>query len=123
MAPWYDYQRRLSPLKLAVFIALFIPGLWVMVAFPMGWLGARPVNEAIHQIGLWMFRFLFIALAITPLRNILNWQRLALVRRMVGVAAFAYGVLHLTLYAGDQAFDLVKIATEIAVRIYLTIGF
>ena len=69
MAPWYDYQRRLSPLKLAVFIALFIPGLWVMVAFPMGWLGARPVNEAIHQIGLWMFRFLFIALAITPLRK------------------------------------------------------
>jgi len=123
MAPWYDYQRRLSPLKLAVFIALFVPGLWVVAAFPMGWLGARPVNEAIHQIGLWMFRFLFIALAITPLRNILHWQRLALVRRMIGVAAFAYGVLHLTLYAGDQAFDLVKIATEIAVRIYLTIGF
>ena len=27
------------------------------------------------------------------------------------------------LYAADQAFDLAKIATEIAVRIYLTIGF
>src|SRR5436309_892779 len=123
MAPWYDYQRRLSPLKLAVFVALFLPGLWVAFAFASGWLGARPLNEAIHQVGLWMLRFLFIALAITPLRNILNWQRLALVRRMVGVAAFAYGAVHFTLYTVDQAFDFGKIATEIAVRIYLTIGF
>ncbi len=42
---------------------------------------------------------------------------------MIGVAAFAYAIVHLSLYAADQAFDLAKIATEIAVRIYLTIGF
>jgi sulfoxide reductase heme-binding subunit YedZ len=45
------------------------------------------------------------------------------VRRMIGVAAFAYATGHLGLYAADQAFDLAKIATEIALRIYLTIGF
>src|SRR5438270_28744 len=84
--PWNDYSRRLSPLKLAVFVALFCPALWVMIAFPLGWLGARPTNEAIHQIGLWTLRLIFIALAITPLRAILQWQRLILVRRLVGVA-------------------------------------
>ena len=62
------------------------------VAFPAGWLGARPTNEAIHQIGLWTIRLIFIALAITPLRGVLQWQRLVLVRRMVGVAAFAYAI-------------------------------
>jgi len=121
--PWNDYGGRLSPLKLAVFIALFAPALWVMVAFPLGWLGARPTNEAIHQIGLWALRLIFIALAITPLRAVLQWQRLILVRRMVGVAAFSYAITHLLLYAASEAFDLVKVASEIVLRIYLTIGF
>ena len=121
--PWKDYSGHTSPLKLAVFVALFLPALWVSIAFAFGWLGARPLNEAILQIGLWTLRLIFVALAVTPLRHILQWPRLVVVRRMVGVAAFAYAIGHLGLYAVDQAFDLAKIATEIAVRIYLTIGF
>ena len=42
---------------------------------------------------------------------------------MVGVAAFAYASAHLTLYVVDQHFDLAHVATEIALRFYLTIGF
>jgi len=121
--PWNDYSRRLSPLKLAVFAALFIPALWVAVAFEMDWLGARPLNEAIHQIGLWTIRLIFAALAVTPLRQIWQWPRLILVRRMLGVTAFAYVLCHFALYWVDQSFDVVKIATEIALRFYLTIGF
>lgn len=121
--PWNDYSGRLSPLKLAVFVALFLPWLYVMIAFPRGWLGARPVTEAIHQIGLWTIRLLFLALAVTPLRDIWQWPRLILVRRMLGVAAFVYGLFHLTLYAADQSFDLAKVASEIVLRFYLTIGF
>ena len=120
--PWRDFSGRFSPLKLAVFIALFGPALWTLMAFELGWLGPRAFNEAIHRIGLWTIRFLFIALAITPLRQILQWPRLLLVRRMVGVTAFAYAFTHLTLYTADQMFDLVKVATEILLRIYLTIG-
>ena len=105
-SPWYDYGGRLSPFKLAVFVLLFAPALWVMLAFPLGWLGARPTNEAIHQIGLWTIRLIFIALAITPLRAVLQWQRLILVRRMVGVAAFSYALTHLLLYTASETFDL-----------------
>src|SRR5207253_6198734 len=123
MYPWQDYSGRLSPLKLAVFIALFLPALWTAFAFGMGWLQPRPFTEAIHQVGLWMLRFLFIALAITPLRQFVQWPRLILVRRMVGVAAFASGLAHISLYVADLKFDLAKAATEIALRIYLTIGF
>jgi sulfoxide reductase heme-binding subunit YedZ len=42
---------------------------------------------------------------------------------MLGVAAFSYVVLHLVFYAADNMFDLGKVASEIALRIYLTIGF
>jgi sulfoxide reductase heme-binding subunit YedZ len=121
--PWYDYQRRLSPLKLTVFIALFLPASWTLFAFATGNLGARPLNEAIHQQGLWTIRLILIALAITPLRAILQWQRLILVRRMVGVGAFAYVIFHFSLYVADQGFNPVTVAREIVLRIYLTIGF
>jgi len=123
MYPWQDYSGRLSPLKLAVFVALFLPGSWTALAFGMGWLQPRPFTEAIHEVGLWMLRFLFVALAITPLRQIWQWPRLVLVRRMIGVAAFAYGLAHITLFVADLKFDIAKAASEIAVRIYLTIGF
>ena len=94
MYPWNDYSGRLSPLKLTVFVALFVPGGWVAFAYGFGLLGARPLNEAIHQIGLWTIRLIFLALAVTPLRQILQWPRLILVRRMIGVAAFAYVLIH-----------------------------
>jgi methionine sulfoxide reductase heme-binding subunit len=121
--PWRDNGGRLSPLKLAVFVALFMPGAWTVLSYPLDALGARPLNEAIHQFGLWGFRFLFLSLTITPARRLLQLPRLALVRRMIGVAAFAYIAIHLSLYIADQSFDLGKVASEIVLRIYLTIGF
>jgi sulfoxide reductase heme-binding subunit YedZ len=121
--PWRDHGGRLSPLKATVFAALFVPAAWVLVAYWLDLLGPRPLNEAIHQIGLWAIRLLFVTLAVTPLRQALDWPRLVLVRRMVGVASFGYAALHLLLYITDQAFDLAKVASEIALRIYLTIGF
>ena len=121
--PWNDYSGKLSPLKLTVFFALFLPVGWTIAEFATGNLGARPLTEAIHQQGLWTIRLILIALAITPLKAILLWQRLILVRRMVGVAAFAYIMLHFTLFIADESFDLVTAAAEIVKRIYLTIGF
>jgi sulfoxide reductase heme-binding subunit YedZ len=121
--PWNDYGGRISPLKLTVFVALFLPALWTGLSYLMGWLEPRPFDEAIHQVGLWTIRLIFLALLVTPLRQIAHWSRLMVVRRMIGVAAFAYALAHFGLYAADQAFDVAKIASEIALRIYLTIGF
>jgi sulfoxide reductase heme-binding subunit YedZ len=121
--PWNDYAGRPSPLKLAVFISLLVPASWVAVAYGLDLLGARPLNEAIHQIGLWTIRLTLLALAVTPLRQVLQWPPLIVVRRMIGVAAFVYGMIHFALYTADQAFDIGKVASEIALRVYLTIGF
>jgi methionine sulfoxide reductase heme-binding subunit len=121
--PWLDRSGKLSPFKLAVFLALFAPGAWTLYGYVQGTLGPRPLIEAIHQIGLWAIRFLMIALAITPLRLVLHWPKLILVRRMTGVAAFAYALLHLAIYIVDQGFDLGMVVSEIALRFYLTIGF
>ena len=123
MQPWQDRGGQVSLLKLSVFVALFMPGAWTVGSLGLGQLGARPLTEIIHQTGLWTLRFLLISLAITPLRRALHWPKLVLVRRMVGVAAFAYGLAHFTTYIVDESFNWRMIASEILLRIYLTIGF
>lgn len=132
MTPWTDRAGKFSPLKAAVLAGLCLPALLLAVSAwrgtlegptSLGPLGARPITEAIHQTGDWAIRFLFLSLAVTPLRRIANWPKLIVVRRMVGVAALAYAALHLTLYAVDQKLDLLHVASEIALRFYLAIGF
>lgn len=83
---------------------------------------ARPIYAAIHLTGDWAIRFLLLSLMITPFRRLLHWPRLVLTRRRIGLAALAYGLGHLFLYALDQEFVISKIASEIALRIYLAIG-
>jgi methionine sulfoxide reductase heme-binding subunit len=121
--PWRDYSGRVSPLKTAVFVALFMPGAWVAYKFATDQLGARPLQEALLEIGQWTLRLVFLALAITPLSRVLVWPQLNLVRRMIGVAAFAYVCAHLTLYTASEAFNLGTVAGEILKRVYLSIGF
>ena len=114
--PWNDYSGRLSPLKLSVFVLLFVPAGSVAFGYATHTLGPRELNKAIHRIGLWGIRLIFVALAVTPLRQILQWRRLLLVRRMIGVAAFTYIFVHFLLYTANQVFDVPKIASEIALR-------
>jgi sulfoxide reductase heme-binding subunit YedZ len=121
--PWNERNGRFSPFKTGVLVGLALPGLYTLYAIATGDLGARPVNEVIHQLGLWAIRLLLISLAITPLRQIFNWPRLLVVRRMVGVAAFVYLAMHFCAYIVDESFDLGKVASEIVLRLYLTIGF
>lgn len=123
MTPWTDRSGKFSPLKAAVLFAACFPGLWLFWQAAAGLLGPRPVTEAIHQSGDWAIRFLWLSLAVTPLRRIANWPKLIVVRRMLGVTALAYALAHLSLYVADQKFDLAKAASEIALRFYLTIGF
>ena len=127
--PWTDRAGRFSPLKAAVLTALLIPGLWLLLALwttgiaqkPL--LSARPITDAIHETGDWAIRFLWISLAVTPLRRIAQWPKLIQVRRMIGVGAFCYALAHFLLYMLDLKFALGRIVSEVALRIYLTIGF
>ena len=121
--PWNDRQGRFSPLKAVVLGLLFLPGLWLAWQAAQGALGARPINEAIHQTGLWSIRILLLSLLVTPLRQMLRWPRIMLVRRMVGLGALAYALLHLLLYAAELKWHLLRVASEILLRVYLTLGF
>jgi methionine sulfoxide reductase heme-binding subunit len=121
--PWTTRSGEFSALKLAVFVGTLLPALGIAVQASLGWLGSKPLTEAIHQSGDWAVHLLLITLAVTPLRQIGNWPKLILVRRMLGLSALFYALLHVMLYVALEAFNLGKVASEIVLRTYLTIGF
>jgi methionine sulfoxide reductase heme-binding subunit len=121
--PWRDRAGHFDAFKAVVFAGILLPALWTTLAFTLGQLGALRLNAGIHLLGIWALRFLFLSLAITPVKEILHWARLVQVRRMIGVAAFAYALAHLLLYMAEQSFDVAAIAGEIVSRVFLTVGF
>ena len=122
-APWNERNGKFSPLKAVVFAGLFAPAVWILYQFATGGLAPKPVTEMIHRSGDWALRLILLSLLVTPLRKVAQWPKLIAIRRMVGVAAFAYAFAHFCLYIVDQKFDLLHVAAEIALRFYLTIGF
>jgi sulfoxide reductase heme-binding subunit YedZ len=118
-----DPAGKLSWLKAATLAAVMLPALFLILRWRMGDLGARPITEAIHVTGLWALRFLLITLAVTPARALLDWPRVIMLRRMFGVTTACYALAHLLLFGLDQQWNLGKVASEIALRFYLTIGF
>ena len=113
-------RRWFKPL---VFILCLVPlALLVGRAFTND-LSANPVEFIIRYLGDWALRFLLIALAVTPVRLLTGWNDIARLRRMLGLFAFTYVVLHLLAYTGiDQGFDLVGLFNDVVKRIYITVG-
>jgi methionine sulfoxide reductase heme-binding subunit len=114
---------KLKLLKLAVFLAALIPlGLLGLKAY-QGNLGANPIEVITHSTGDWTIRFLLITLSITPLRRITGWQGWIRFRRMLGLYAFFYGLLHLTTWLWlDKFFDVHEMIADILKRRFITVG-
>jgi len=120
---WRDTSGRPSALRIITLTGLCVPVAIAVYDFNTAGFGARPVNDVIHRTGYWALLFLMMALAVSPLRRIARFNQLMDVRRMIGVGAFIYAAAHISLYVADQMFDLRKVASEIVLRLYLTIGF
>jgi sulfoxide reductase heme-binding subunit YedZ len=110
-------------LKLLVFALSLLP-----LAY-YGWgawhdsLGANPIEAVTRGMGTWTLNFLLITLAVTPLRKLTGWNLMIRLRRMLGLFAFFYAVLHLTSYLWfDQFFDWGEIAQDILKRPFITVG-
>lgn len=116
--------------KTAVHLAALTPlailgwQMWEVARTGSDALGADPVAEIEHRLGLWALRFLVLTLTITPLRRLTGWNVLVRFRRMLGLYAFAYASLHFTAYLGlDLRGYWTQVFEDIAKRPYITVGF
>lgn len=105
----------------AVILAWQIRAEWLTGS---GGLGADPVAEIEHRLGIWALRLLLITLAVTPLRQLLGQPVLGRFRRMLGLYAFFYATLHLGAYLVlDLRGYWTQVFEEILKRPYITVGF
>jgi methionine sulfoxide reductase heme-binding subunit len=117
-------MTRLRLTKTIIFLAALIP------LGRLGWkalhegLGANPIEVITHSTGDWTLILVLATLTITPLRRILRQYWLIGVRRMIGLFAFFYGLLHFTTYVWlDKFFDLHEMFKDIGKRPFITVGF
>jgi sulfoxide reductase heme-binding subunit YedZ len=112
--------------KPVVFLLCLVPAILVVTdAFEItGRLGANPVEEIQDRFGIWALRFIMIALTVTPLRRLSGWNWLSRFRRMLGLFAFFYVLIHfLNWLILDQGLLLSAIAEDLTKRPFITIGF
>jgi len=86
-------------------------------------LGADPAKTIVLFTGEWTIYFLFISLAVTPLRRLLGWNWLGIHRRMLGLFALYYALLHLASYLiFILGLDFSRFFAELMKRPYITVG-
>ena len=116
----FYFARVLKPV---LFILLLLPACYYGWGLWQDNLGANPLEAVIRGLGDWGLRILLITLSISPLRRLLNWAQLLRLRRMLGVYAYFYVVLHLIGYLWfDQFFDWEEIWFDILERPFITVG-
>jgi sulfoxide reductase heme-binding subunit YedZ len=112
------------------FIACLMPGVLLLIDVyravhfgDMAALGVNPVETLEHETGEDALGILLLTLCITPLRRLTGWNRLQLVRRMVGVWSFVYALAHFSTYVVfDQRLDPAAIWDDVVNRKFIFMG-
>jgi methionine sulfoxide reductase heme-binding subunit len=114
----------LTRFKLAVFVFCLVPlGQLLYYAWTDN-LSANPIEFITRFTGSWALILLLASLSVTPLRKTLGWNDLIKFRRMLGLFAFFYALLHFSTYLVlDHFFDFPAIVKDIIKRPYVTAGF
>jgi sulfoxide reductase heme-binding subunit YedZ len=109
--------------KPAVFLLLLAPLARLAWGGFHDQLGANPIEAITRGTGVWTLRILLLTLAISPVRRLLGWPNLIRFRRMIGLFAFFYALLHLTTYLWlDKFFDVEEMWQDVVKRRFITAG-
>jgi sulfoxide reductase heme-binding subunit YedZ len=120
--PWQDRTHGFSRLKAGTFALMFAPAIWLIYQVGTAQFGPVPLGGMTYWSGVWATAILLLALAITPASTIFRWRRLIVVRRMIGVTALAYTIVHIIIYFALRSWNFASIAHEMATRLSLIVA-
>jgi methionine sulfoxide reductase heme-binding subunit len=122
--PWQDRSRRFSWLKASTFALMLWPALRTAYLVGVGDYGILQValNGLTYWSGVWATVILLMALAVTPAAAIFRWPALIDVRRMIGVTALVYTIVHIVIYFAFRRWDFTLIANDLTTRLTLIVA-
>jgi methionine sulfoxide reductase heme-binding subunit len=122
--PWQDRQRNFSWLKAGAFALVLLPAIRFAYQFATREYGYLPIafGNMTYWSGVWATVILLMALAVTPAMTVLRWPALVDARRMIGVTALVYTVVHTVFYFGLRSWNFANIANETFTRLTLVVA-
>lgn len=122
--PSVDGEAAIRLGKPLVFLLCLAPLLILGWRIGSNAIGPNPVETLLHFTGLWALRMLLVTLAVTPLRRLTGLPWLLRFRRMLGLFAFFYAVLHFAVYLVlDRTLVWEEILRDLTERPYIAVGF
>jgi sulfoxide reductase heme-binding subunit YedZ len=111
-------------LRILTFLACLIPFVALVLKVVQNDLGPDPAKELALLTGEWAIRFLLLALAMTPLRQLSGRVEFAQRRRMIGLFALFYASVHFLVWVVFLlGLQWGAILEEVVERPYITVGF
>lgn len=110
--------------KPILFVLAVLPLLYLTVRLANGSVEGDQVKFLQHVTGDTVLACLLLTLSVTPLRRLTGWSELIRVRRLVGLTAFWYALVHFLSYIlFDHALSLPDIAADIVEHPWVLLGF
>jgi len=115
--------KAITIVKPLAFAAALIPAAALVYGFYTNDLTANPGDYITDQTGTWTLGMLTITLGVTPFRRITKWNDAIRLRRMFGLFAFFYAVLHvLTWIVFIHYFEVKFMVEDVLKRPFITVG-
>jgi sulfoxide reductase heme-binding subunit YedZ len=115
--------RQLTAIKSIAFMLALVPFFALVYLVATDQL-VEPLQYITRNTGSWTLYFLCMTLAVTPLRRLAGWNWLLKLRRMLGLYAFFYALLHFTTFLWfDHFFDVQEMLRDVVKRPFITVGF
>ncbi len=115
--------KPIAIVKPLAFAAALLPAAALVRGFFLNDLTANPGDYITDQTGTWTLGLLFASLSVTPIRRLTGWNDAIKLRRMLGLFAFFYVVLHLlTWIVFIHYFEVSFMVEDVVKRPFITVG-
>ena len=116
--------KLINRIKPVILMLLILPSLLWIGMFINGSLGINPIKILMDKLGEMALRLIILTLFVSSLSQIKYLRALQNLRRLIGLTAFYYALLHLISYVFlDHFFNFSFILKDIVKRPFITFGF
>ena len=111
-------------LKPVLYLAAVVPLAYAVARLASGSVEGDQVKFLQHVTGDTVLACLLLTLSVTPVRRLSGWNEIIRVRRLIGLTAFWYALIHFLSYVVfDHSLSLADIGEDIAEHPWVLVGF